>query len=139
MWPTGQGTARFFGAYTHTLDAKGRLTLPSKFRTFFTDKAYLTGSQFGDECLVIWTEDDFSRYANQVSPEQWEPSSERRRLRRWAREAWDLEIDRMGRVVLPLVLRERVSLEHDVLVQGAFGTIELWNPETWRRYDEEPS
>jgi MraZ protein len=137
MWPTGQGTARFFGAYTHTLDAKGRLTLPSKFRSHFTDKAYVTSSQYGDDCLVIWTEEDFLRYTNQVGPEQWGPAEERRRLRRWARGAGDLEIDRMGRVVLPLALRERVSLSHDVLVQGAFETIELWDPETWRRYDQE--
>ncbi|MHB8190355.1 MAG: division/cell wall cluster transcriptional repressor MraZ [Ferrimicrobium sp.] len=135
MWPSGEVAAKFFGAYTHTLDVKGRLTLPARFRSHFTDRCYVTPSQFEDTCLVIWTEADFVAFVNRVTPQQWEVVPERRRLRRWAREAYELEIDRLGRVGLPNPLRQLARLDREALVQGAFGTVEIWNPQVWEIYE----
>ncbi len=136
VWPAVSGRAKFFGSYTHTLDQKGRLTLPAKFRTEFGERLFVTPSQFQDPCLVLWTVDDFTSFSNNVSPEQWQDPEERRRLRTWSGSTFEIEIDRLGRVGLPLALRETAALEREVLVHGNFGTIELWSPEGWVAYQE---
>ena len=137
MWQTGEVKAKFFGGYTHTLALKGRLTLPARFRSSFTDHCYATPSQYGDPCIVIWTVDDFLTFVNSVPQENWTESMERRRLRDWGRQAFELEIDRLGRVGLPQPLRALVDLDREVLVNGAFGTIELWNPARWAIYQDQ--
>jgi MraZ protein len=137
VWQTGEVKAKFFGGYTHTLDLKGRLTLPARFRSNFTDHCYATPSQYGDPCIVIWTVEDFLTFANAVPQENWGESVERLRLRDWGRQAFELEIDRLGRIGLPQPLRTLVDLEREVLVNGAFGTIEVWDPVRWNRYREQ--
>ncbi|WP_276939265.1 division/cell wall cluster transcriptional repressor MraZ [Ferrimicrobium acidiphilum] len=136
VWQTGEVKAKFFGGYTHSLDLKGRLTLPARFRSSFSDRCYATPSQYGDPCIVIWTVEDFATFVNAVPPLSWDESIERRRLRDWGRQAFELEIDRLGRVGLPQPLRTLVGLEREVLVNGAFGTIELWDPVRWAEYQD---
>jgi MraZ protein len=134
MWQEGQVRAKFFGSYVHTLDPKGRLTLPAKYRNHFTDKAFITPSQFEDCCLVVWTVEDFEVFANQVPAETWADSSQRMRLRSWARSTFEVELDRLGRFAVPQQLRELAHLDREALVQGALGTIEIWDPQEWERY-----
>jgi MraZ protein len=134
VWQLGGASGRFFGAFTHALDAKGRLTLPARFRGAFGERCYLTPSQFEDPCLVLWRVEDFEAFVAGVRAEDWSDPVERRRLRSWARQAYELEIDRLGRLMLPQSHRDLAHLEHDVLVHGAFGTVELWDPATWDAY-----
>ena len=134
MWHSSEVKAKFFGGYSHALDAKGRLTLPARFRTSFSDQCVITPSQFQDPCLVIWTVEDFNSFANAVPSESWQSEEERRVLRDWASSTYPLEIDRLGRIGLPQQLRSGANLERDVLVHGAFGTVELWDPRTWETY-----
>lgn len=126
--------AKFFGGYAHSLDAKGRLTLPARFRALLDESCYVTPSQFQDPCLVIWTVDDYLSFCNSVSEERWQRADERPSLRLWASRAFICEIDRLGRIGVPATLRQEVELERDVLVHGAFGTIELWSPSVWEEY-----
>lgn len=134
LWSAQALQAKFFGAFEHTLDAKGRITLPSRFRTHFGEKCFVTRSQYGDPCVVVWTPEDFFNFANQINSTAWEGSGSRRDLRTWAREAFETEIDRMGRTAIPQSLRTQSGLSREVLVQGAIGTIELWDPEVWSNY-----
>lgn len=125
--------AKFFGGYEHSLDVKGRLTLPAKFRLLVGDKCFVTRSQFEDMCLVIWTQEDFFSFANSVQSQDLSNPALRRNMRVWASEAFEVEVDKSGRLALPQSLRRFASLDREVLVHGAIGTIELWSPSEWRR------
>ncbi len=136
LWPLATEKPKFFGSYEHALDPKGRLTLPAKFRAHFGDRCYLTRSQFGDPCVVVWTPDDFERTTNEIHADSWADPRQRRTLRSMARDTYEVEIDRMGRMPIPSNLRVVASLTREVLIQGAYQTIELWEPAHWRAYDE---
>lgn len=133
-WSSQELDAKFFGAFEHSLDVKGRITLPVKFRNHFADKCFLTQSHYGDPCLVLWTPDDFHGFASQINSSFWDDSASRRLLRNWAREAFEVELDRLGRLAIPQSLRKNATLVKEVLVQGAIGTIELWDPNVWSGY-----
>ncbi len=131
MIPVQEMQAKFFGAYEHALDVKGRLTLPVKFRNLLGDKCFVTRSQYEDPCLVIWTQSDFYSFANSLQSQDLSDLSFRLNMRVWASEAFDVEVDKAGRLALPQALRRFAELEREVLVHGAIGTIELWNPGNW--------
>ena len=121
---------RFVGRYEHSLDTKGRVILPAKFRGPFERGGYLTPNSEG--CLALWTLGEFERQM-EVMQEQAQAghSSGRNRARIWASKAAEVEIDRQGRMPIPLHLRTFAKLDGDVLVHGAIDRIELWNPTEW--------
>ena len=121
---------RFVGRYEHSLDTKGRVILPAKFRGPFERGGYLT--QHSEGCLALWTPGEFGRQM-EVKQEQAEAgrSSERNRARIWASKAAEVEIDRQGRMPIPVHLRNFAKLDGEVLVHGAIDRIELWNPAEW--------
>jgi MraZ protein len=134
--------ARFFGRYEHSLDAKGRLILPSRFRQLFGPQAYLSLSQFQDRCLVLWTPDEFEKLMTEMERLLDQGRAERNRARFWASGSTDVEIDRQGRLAIPTYLREFARLESAVLVNGALNRVELWNPDEWAQVtppDAEPA
>jgi len=121
--------ARFFGRHEHSLDAKGRLILPSKFRSAFDSGGYL--SQFNDRCLALWTPEDFEKQMA-IREANSEQSREARNLARlWASGSQEVEIDKQGRMAIPAYLREYARLTSDVLVNGAITRVELWDPTEW--------
>lgn len=123
--------ARFVGRFEHSLDAKGRVILPAKFRPQFDRGGYL--SEHREGCLALWTPGEFERQM-QAMQEQAAGGSrqERNRARVWAANSSEVEIDRQGRMAIPAHLRAFASLETDVLVHGAIDRVELWNPATWQ-------
>lgn len=120
----------FLGEYQHTIDDKGRLVLPSKFRDAVADGLVLTKGQ--DHCLYVFT------------PERWDDEVDKvnrlsrlnRRNRNYARSffgsASDQKLDRQGRVQIPPQLRSYAGLDRDVLVVGVADRIEIWDAATWR-------
>jgi len=121
--------ARFFGRYEHSLDDKGRVILPSKFRAHFEHGGYLT--EFTDGCLSLWTPDQFEQQMESMLERAATSKSERNLARLWASTSHELEVDRQGRMAIPLRLREYAGLVGDVLVLGAIDRVELWNRESW--------
>lgn len=121
--------ARFFGRYEHSLDEKGRVILPSKFRGPFEHGGYLT--QYQDGCLSLWTPDQFEIQMGTMLERAESGKSDRNLVRLWASTSHELEIDRQGRMAIPSRLREYAGLEGDVLVLGAIDRVELWNQESW--------
>lgn len=121
--------ARFFGRYEHSLDAKGRLILPSKFRPAFEGGGFL--SQFNDRCLALWTPENFEKQMELMESNQQLGTEERNLARLWASGSQEVEIDKQGRMVIPAYLRDYARLTGDVLVNGAIDRIELWNPQEW--------
>jgi MraZ protein len=121
--------ARFIGRYEHSLDAKGRVILPAKFRSPFEDGGFL--SQFHEGCLALWTPDEFERQleTNQARSEQ--GRDERNLARVWAGGSSEVEVDKSGRMPIPGYLRGFARLESEVLVIGAIDRVELWSPGVW--------
>ena len=137
--------AGFVGRYEHSLDAKGRVILPAKFRSAFERGGYLAENHEG--CLALWTLGEFERQMAQMQDRAAGGRSDRNRARLWASNAQEVEVDRQGRMPIAARLRDFARLESDVLVIGAIDRIELWNPavfeekvqpaEQWFLEDEE--
>jgi len=121
--------ARFFGRYEHSLDDKGRVILPSKFRVHFDHGGYL--SEYQDGCLSLWTPDQFEQQMETMLERATTGRSDRNLVRLWASTSHELEIDKQGRMAIPVRLREYAGLVGDVLVLGAIDRVELWNREAW--------
>jgi MraZ protein len=123
--------ARFIGRYEHSLDAKGRVILPVKFRPEFERGGFLSQHQEG--CLALWTPDEFDTQLVTVKTRADAGSQEDRNLARvWASGSSEVEVDKSGRMPIPAYLRSFARLESDVLVMGAIDRIELWSPQVWQ-------
>ena len=96
--------ARFFGRYEHSLDAKGRVILPARFRAHFDAQAYL--SQYHDRCLALWTPAEFEAQMTEMEATQDQGRGDRNFARIWAAGSTEVELDRQGRLPIPLYLRE---------------------------------
>ena len=121
--------ARFFGRYEHTLDGKGRVILPAKFRAPFAVGGYLT--QYTDGCLSLWTPEQFDQQMENMKERAATSKQDRNLVRLWASTSHELEIDRQGRMAIPARLRDYAGLVADVLLLGAIDRVELWNRQTW--------
>ncbi len=121
--------ARFFGRYEHSLDVKGRVILPARFRASVGPQAFL--SQYQDRCLALWPADEFEKQMTEMEVLQEQGRSERNLARIWASGSAEVEIDRQGRVAIPSHLRTFARLESGVLVIGALNRVELWDPGEW--------
>jgi MraZ protein len=121
--------AGFVGRYEHSLDTKGRVILPAKFRAPFERGGFLTQNSEG--CLALWTPGEFERQMAAMQEQATTGRAQRNRARLWASNSHEVEMDRQGRMAIPAHLREFASLQGDVLVHGAIDRVELWNPASW--------
>ncbi len=130
--------AQFIGRYEHTLDAKGRLILPVRFRPPFERGGYL--SQYHEGCLALWTPEEFERQLQSRQSEAERGREERNLVRVWAGGSSEVEMDKSGRMPVPGYLRAFAGLEPPtgrepapapVLVIGAIDRVELWSPVAW--------
>ena len=119
--------AGFVGRYEHSLDTKGRVILPAKFRGQFERGGYLTQNSEG--CLALWTPGEFERQMEAMQEKSDSGRADRNRARIWASNSAEVEIDRQGRMPIPAHLRTFAQLDAEVLVHGAIDRVELWNPD----------
>ncbi len=119
----------FLGEFVHTVDEKGRLTIPARFRADLD--AGLVVTRGIDRCLAIYSMEEWSQLAKQVSAL---PMTDRR-ARAFRRlvfaNASDATPDKQGRVLIPPRLREYAGLDGEVVVTGLNTYIEVWNQDSW--------
>lgn len=122
----------FLGDYQHTLDAKGRVSLPAKFRAEMPGKIVV--AQGLDECLYVYPADEYNEFvAELASRADFDPRV--RKVRRFfTTGATETEFDSAGRVSLPQGLREYAGLTKDVAVTGNGNRIEIWDAAAWNEY-----
>jgi MraZ protein len=120
---------RFVGRYEHSLDVKGRIILPARYRASFDTLAYI--SKHTERCLALWTPESFERKLDQMEEIADRSPEDRSMVRAWAAGSTEVELDRQGRVGIPAYLREYARLEAAVLIHGAITHIEFWAPEEW--------
>ncbi len=122
--------ARFLGEFSHSLDGKGRVILPAKFRELLP-QAYVTAQKEG--CLALWSPDKFAEKADVMETKFDGSVDERNVARLFFANAQEANPDRQGRVALPQHLRDFAHLEREVVVNGAFDHVEIWDAAIWRR------
>jgi MraZ protein len=121
----------FLGEFTHSIDDKGRLTLPAKFRDQLAQGIVITRGL--DGCLFVFTYEDWKRFTARLSERlSFAQKSARGLTRFFFAGATDIIPDRQGRVLVPPFLREYASLDGEAVIIGANSRLELWNPERWQ-------
>jgi MraZ protein len=129
--------AMFLGEFRHTLDEKGRITLPAKYRPRLASGIVLTTGT--KRFVLVFPLDEFESLAermNSLSLVGSEASMLRRQL---FSNGFDLELDKQGRVILPEPLRQYAGISQEVVIAGVGNHIEIWNPEEWQHEREEIS
>jgi MraZ protein len=120
------------GEYDHTIDDKGRLTLPARFRSRFADGIVVTRGL--DGCLYAYTRADWQRLVETRLAELDPLSPESRKLQRFFfASASEAEPDKQGRFVIPAPLAEHAGLEREVVVAGVYDHLEIWDRAAWRQ------
>src|SRR5438067_399364 len=119
----------FLGEHIHSLDPKGRVIMPAKFRDQL-EGAFVTSEI--DGCLALWPPEDFQRRAMEMKERARGGPQDRNVARFFFAGAQEASPDRQGRVALPAHLREFAHLEREVVVNGAFDHVEIWDAATWR-------
>lgn len=119
----------FLGQYHHTLDEKGRLTIPARFRELLDGGAYLT--QGLDQCLVVMTSASFGQTMADLSTMNMADPNARLLRRVILSNAYPIDIDKAGRVLVPQQLREFAKLEGEAIVAGQGDYFEVWSPNAW--------
>jgi len=124
----------FLGDHRHTLDAKGRVSLPSRFRSEMTGK--LVVAKGLDKCLYVYPAGEYGRFVEElVAKEDFEPRL--RKIRRFfTAGAVEVELDSAGRIGLPANLRAYAGLSKDVAIAGNGNRIEIWDSAMWDEYSE---
>ena len=119
----------FMGEYNHTIDAKGRLIIPSKFRELLGEEFVLTRGL--DGCLYIYPMDEWESFEMKLRSLPLTNKNARTFSRFFVAGATTCELDRQGRILLPLPLREFAGLEKDVVLAGMLNRIEIWSKTKW--------
>jgi MraZ protein len=119
----------FLGRHAHSLDAKGRLAIPAKFREALAEGLVLTRGI--DRCLALYPMAAWLPLAEKVNALPISDPDARNFRRLVFAEAVDLELDSQGRILVPPELRRFAGLDRDAVVVGVNTSIEIWSPERW--------
>ena len=127
----------FLGQYKYSIDSKGRLTVPVRFRAALSSGAFIT--QGFDRNLIVYTTESFERMASRATSVT-STNPEARVMRRviFSR-AQELILDATGRVLIPSFLRDYAGIQADAYVVGAGEYIEIWQAENWEKVLEDVS
>ncbi len=123
------------GEYTHNLDAKGRISVPAKFRTELGSSAIVTRGL--DKCLFLYPKAEWESMATKLASLPISSSASRSFSRMMLSGAMEVEIDKQGRALLPGYLREYAGISGHVMVTGVFNRAEIWDKKAWDAYSKE--
>lgn len=127
----------FMGEYNHTVDTKGRLIVPSKFREQLGDEFVVTKGL--DGCLFVYSKSEWENIEEKFRNVPLTTKDARKFARFFFAGAASCEVDKQGRILLPVVLREYAGIEKDVVSVGVFNRVEIWDKDKWQEsnsYDD---
>lgn len=124
----------FIGEYNHSLDEKGRLAVPKKFRQDLTKGAVVTRGL--DSCLFLYTKKEWGKLAEKLANLPFAQANTRAFARLMLAGAMDVEVDKQGRVMVPEYLRQYAGLGKEVIVAGLYNRLELWDEKKWIEYKQ---
>lgn len=119
----------FMGEYNHTIDAKGRLIIPSKFREALGDEFVVTKGL--DGCLFVYDNKEWNVFEEKLKSLPLTNKDARKFVRFFLAGAASVEVDKQGRILVPSVLREFGEINKEVVLVGVASRIEIWSKEKW--------
>lgn len=122
------------GEYRHRIDNKKRMAIPAKFRKEIGDKAVVTRGL--DQCLFVYTMPEWEKVAEKLSELPTGSADTRNFVRLFLSGATDVELDSLGRILIPENLKAFANLKEKVAVVGVYKRLEIWNEENWEAYKE---
>jgi MraZ protein len=125
----------FLGEHQHTIDAKGRLIIPSRFREGLGEKFILTKGL--DTCLFAYPLEEWAILEGKMRSLPMTKSDARAFVRFFFSGASECDIDKQGRILIPATLREYAGLKKEVVVIGVSSRVEIWAKDKWEIYNEE--
>lgn len=129
----------FYGEHDHTIDRKGRLIIPSRFREVmkehYTERLIATRGL--DHCLFLFPEDEWRTQESRFRSLSFTKQEARRFNRFFFSGAAELNCDRQGRILIPPYLKEYAGIKRDVIVVGVSNRIEVWDKEEWKKIYEQ--
>jgi MraZ protein len=134
--------AKFLGRFRHTLDHKGRVAIPARFRRALPPESHDTFTGFfrndgAEICLTLYCSSEFYDRLSEIAEESSSLEHARRMKRLIYANASDFPIDPQGRIAIPQDLKKLLGLEKDVLFVGIEDTVEIWAPERFEAYLKE--
>ena len=123
----------FLGEFQHSLDAKGRVILPARFRDQLEGGAVMARAL--DGCLAVYPNAEFDRVAHKLQEARERGAHERQAARSYFSGATEITPDKQGRVAIPQNLRDYAHLDREVIVAGSFDHIEIWDAQAFRERD----
>ena len=128
------GKVLFQGEFDHSVDDKGRVIIPTKFRSSLGERFYMTKGLGG--CLFVYTEADYKELSETLSRQR-QLDEHSMRLQRFFTSS-ELSADAQGRVAIPAKLREyaKIGLLDEVVIVGTGSRIEIWSSKSWMVYNE---
>jgi MraZ protein len=124
----------FFGQFEHSIDEKGRMTIPVRYRELLVHGAYILRGL--DNNLMVLKAENFETLQQHLSQMSITNSDARDLARRLFGSAAILEIDRSGRILIPQFLRDALKLNHSAVVVGNGIYFEIWDSESWQSHQE---
>lgn len=122
----------FIGEYSHSIDQKGRVAVPSKFRRKLTRGAVVTRGI--DNCLFIYTKEEWDKLAEKIKDLPLSQKDTRAFARLMFAGAMDVQVDGQGRIMIPDYLRKFSGLTKKIIVAGLFNRLEIWDKAKWETY-----
>lgn len=119
----------FMGQYNHSIDTKGRVIIPAKFREKFGDSFVVTKGL--DGCLYGYDMEEWKAFEERLGTLPITNKNTRQFTRFFLAGAAECEIDKQGRILLPAVLREFAGLDKEVVLVGSASKIEIWSKDRW--------
>lgn len=117
----------FMGEYNHTIDAKGRLIIPSRFREALGDTFVVTKGL--DGCLFVYDNAEWNAFEEKLKALPITNKEARKFVRFFLAGAAEVEVDKQGRILVPNILREFAQISKDVVLIGVASRIEIWSKE----------
>jgi len=122
------------GEYRHTIDAKGRIAVPAKFREGLSSGVIVTRGL--DECLFVFAKKEWETLVTKLTTLPLAQSNSRAFVRLMLAGAVDIELDVQGRILIPDYLREYAGLKKEGVVTGLYSRMEIWDLAKWQRYKQ---
>ncbi len=123
------------GEYLHTIDGKGRLIIPAKFREVLGEQFIATKGL--DNCLFVYPLSEWKSLEEKLRALPFTQPDARAFVRFFFSGATECELDKQGRILLPANLREYAKLEKDVVLVGVSSRVEIWSQAHWAEYSQQ--
>lgn len=126
----------FYGEHEHSIDRKGRLIIPSKFREVskdhYVERFFVTRGL--DSCLFVFTEDEWRKQESKFKSLPFTSGEARRFNRLYFSGACEVACDKQGRILVPQYLKDFAGIKHEVVIVGVSSRMEIWAKDKWKSF-----